>query len=134
MSRCAWSNDKELILVPYKSHHPCAVPGCPNLTVEKYCDVHKGTDEHRRGSSSARGYDYRWRMASKAFLRAHPLCAECERQGKLTPATEVDHIQPHRGNKQLFWDERNWQGLCHNCHSKKTATEDGGFGNTTEWL
>ncbi len=120
--------------MPNKPRHPCAVPGCPNLTDAKYCEEHRNTDEQRRGSSTARGYDYRWRMASKAFLRAHPLCAECERQGKLTPATEVDHIQPHRGNKQLFWDERNWQGLCHNCHSKKTATEDGGFGNTGKYL
>jgi 5-methylcytosine-specific restriction protein A len=29
----------------------------------------------------------------------------------------------------LFWDRSNWQGLCHPCHSAKTATEDGGFGN-----
>lgn len=30
----------------------------------------------------------------------------------------------------LFWDKvNNWMGLCKPCHSKKTATEDGGFGN-----
>ena len=38
-------------------------------------------------------------------------------------AKEVDHIIPHRGDMQLFWDVANWQGLCKSCHSKKTAQE-----------
>nr|DAE96978.1 MAG TPA: HNH endonuclease [Caudoviricetes sp.] len=49
--------------------------------------------------------------------------------GEIVPATEVDHIIPHRGDQKLFWDMSNWQALCHNCHSAKTAREDGGFGN-----
>jgi len=44
-------------------------------------------------------------------------------------AVVVDHIIPHRGDLALFWDEKNnWQALCHRCHSRKTAREDGGFG------
>lgn len=39
-------------------------------------------------------------------------------------ATVVDHIIPHRGNKDLFWDESNWQALCKKCHDKNTMTED----------
>lgn len=35
----------------------------------------------------------------------------------------VDHIIPHRGDKKLFWDERNWQGLCKKHHDRKTAKE-----------
>lgn len=58
----------------------------------------------------------------------HPLCVECLRHGKATPATDVDHIVPHKGNKRLFWDRSNWQPLCHECHSRKTVLEDGGFG------
>lgn len=41
----------------------------------------------------------------------------------------VDHIRPHKSNYDLFWDPNNWQSMCDPCHSKKTATEDGGFGN-----
>lgn len=63
------------------------------------------------------------------YLREHPLCVMCEREGFLKAATEVDHITPHRGNQELFWDESNWQGLCRKHHSEKTAREDGGFGN-----
>jgi 5-methylcytosine-specific restriction endonuclease McrA len=27
-------------------------------------------------------------------------------------ATIVDHIKPHRGDQNLFWDQTNWQALC----------------------
>jgi 5-methylcytosine-specific restriction protein A len=48
----------------------------------------------------------------------------------LVKATDVDHIIPHRGNQKLMWDQSNWQALCHACHSRKTASEDRGFGNS----
>ena len=58
------------------------------------------------------------------FKHSHPLCVECKKQGKLTQATVVDHIVPHRGDQKLFWDESNWQPLCKPCHDKKTWNED----------
>jgi len=87
--------------------------------------------ERDRGSPTARGYGYRWQQTSKAFLRAHPLCQcqDCdEGRKRVTLATVVDHIKPHRGDMVLFWDPRNWQSMAKVCHDKKTATEDGGFG------
>lgn len=110
----------------------CSYPGCrrPIPFGTKYCEKHKNTKrEENRKSATERGYTYQWKKAAKAFLAQHPLCAECERQGRLTLATDVDHIKPHRGNQKLFWDRSNWQPLCHSCHSRKTAAEDGGFGN-----
>jgi 5-methylcytosine-specific restriction protein A len=44
-------------------------------------------------------------------------------------ATDLDHIIPHKGDKDAFWVRSNWQGLCRSCHSRKTAAEDGGWGN-----
>lgn len=73
-----------------------------------------------RTSASQRGYGARWRKARAYFLRHNPLCAECERQGKLKPAKVVDHIRPHRGDTDLFWDVDNWQPLCARCHTLKT--------------
>jgi 5-methylcytosine-specific restriction protein A len=35
----------------------------------------------------------------------------------------VDHIIPHRGNRELFWDTENWQALCTPCHNRKTKQE-----------
>lgn len=56
-------------------------------------------------------------------MQEHPLCRMCLSMGQTQPAQCVDHIQPHRGNKQLFWDESNWQPLCNSCHSAKTRRE-----------
>ena len=54
-------------------------------------------------------------------MQQFPLCAECERQGRVTAATVVDHIVPHKGDKAMFWGSGNWQGLCAPCHNAKTA-------------
>ena len=110
--------------MPYAPKRPCRYPGCPNLCVTgTYCEEHRKewSPETLRGSSSARGYDGRWRAARKLFLRKNPLCARCMERGVLTPATVVDHIRPHRGDQQLFWDESNWQPLCKDCHDLKTG-------------
>ncbi len=83
--------------------------------------------DQRRGSSSQRGYGYRWQRYRERFLQQHPLCAACERDGKITLATEVDHVVPARNNPGQFWNSRNHQSLCARCHSRKTATEAGGI-------
>ena len=75
-----------------------------------------------RGGADARGYDSRWRKARKLFLERNPLCVECRKEGRLTPATVVDHIIPHRGDRKLFWDESNWQPLCKEHHDRKTGS------------
>ena len=84
-----------------------------------------------QGTYAHRLYGRRWSRARTAYLFAHPWCVQCKANGSLVPATQVDHIVPHNGNRAMFWDSRNWQGLCTSCHSKKTSTEDGGFGNQT---
>jgi 5-methylcytosine-specific restriction enzyme A len=40
----------------------------------------------------------------------------CKDRGHLKLAEEVDHIVPHKGDPVLFWDTRNWQGLCKHDH------------------
>ncbi len=65
----------------------------------------------------ARLYDLRrWRRESRAYLQRNPLCRMCEAQGRTTLATVVDHIKPHRGDPELFWNQENWQGLCKTDH------------------
>ena len=61
-------------------------------------------------------YDSQWQQARAAFLAAHPMCRLCEHLGRLTLATVIDHIRPHRGDPLLFWDQTNWQPLCKPCH------------------
>lgn len=80
--------------------------------------------DQRRGSSAQRGYDYRWQKASKTFLARNPLCRYCLRDDRIAAATVVDHIVPHRGDRVLFWDESNWQGLCSTCHNSTKQSEE----------
>ena len=75
--------------------------------------------------STARGYGYKWQKARERFLSANPLCCYCQRKGLITSASVVDHIEPHRGNESLFWDESNWQPLCKPCHDVTKAREEG---------
>jgi len=125
-----WSDN-----MPRKPKKPCAYPGCPELVEpgQSYCEKHRKLKQRqvdkKRGTSAERGYNARWRKARKMFLKRNPLCEECKRNGKITPATVVDHIIPHKGDMNLFWDESNWQALCKTCHDRKTVIENGGFGN-----
>lgn len=77
--------------------------------------------DRKRGSPRERGYDSRWDRARKAFLAAHPLCVLHALADMVVPATVVDHIVPHRGDRALFWDRKNWQPLCETCHNRKTG-------------
>lgn len=110
--------------MPMKPKKPCKHSGCPLLTEDKYCEFHIRLYSNVRPNASERGYNNRWRRASKLFLQYNPLCRYCEREGKLTAAEVVDHIIPHRGDQTLYWDAGNWQPLCKPCHDTKTMTDD----------
>lgn len=125
--------------MPLSSPRPCANPSCRALTTSgAYCDKHKKQKrkhhDSQRGSSTQRGYNYKWQKASKAYREKHPLC-ECQdcRAGELRimPSEVVDHIIPHQGDMKLFWDRKNWQAMSKQCHDRKTAKEDGGFTGKT---
>ena len=108
--------------MPWKPKTPCQQPGCPVLSHEPYCETHRLAIERPRNQRKKQWYNRRWEKARMLFLRDHPLCVHCE---GVTPATEVDHIIPHRGDMELFWDQSQWQALCKSCHSRKTASESG---------
>jgi len=46
--------------------------------------------------------------------------SQCFDEGRTTAAQQTDHVVPHRGNQRLFWDEANWQSLCHQCGARKS--------------
>jgi len=83
----------------------------------------------RKMNRTQMGYDAKWAEYSRQYLAAHPLCVECEKHDVITPSEHTDHIRPHNGDMALFWDPSNHQALCRVCHGRKTASEDGGFGN-----
>lgn len=90
---------------------------------------HQAINDRRRGTSSNRGYGADWRKIRARVLAEEPLCMCPDHQGRDdSPASDtVDHILPKaRGGTDA---RDNLQGIHHDCHSRKTAKEDGGFGN-----
>jgi 5-methylcytosine-specific restriction endonuclease McrA len=63
--------------------------------------------------SSNPAYSHEWTQASLEFRRQHSKCLGCG-----NPATIVDHVVPHRGDQKVFWDKRNWQPSCEQCHKR----------------
>lgn len=64
----------------------------------------------------------RWIESRRLFLGKNPLCVECLKLGKTEPATVVDHVIPHRGDYDRFWDVNNWAALCKQHHDRKTGS------------
>src|SRR3546814_8972989 len=68
-----------------------------------------------------------WQSLRIARLNAEPLCRLCSALGLTVPATVVDHIRPHRGDRNLAFDPDNLQSLCKPCHDRhKQAQERSG--------
>lgn len=119
--------------MPVRAASVCTRPGCRGLVRDGVCSAcgprqRAAQREHdeRRGTAAQRGYGARWRRVRAAYLAAHPLCVECERAGRVVPATDVDHIVARRRGGSDEWS--NLQALCHACHSRKTAREQANSG------
>lgn len=80
-----------------------------------------GTQQARSITQTVRIRGNSLKAIRREFFKAHPLCAECERQGRVTLAQELDHITPlWAGGPE---SAANRQGLCITCHDAKTAAE-----------
>ena len=53
----------------------------------------------------------------------------CQWPGCTQAGLCVDHIEPHKGNRGLFFSRVNLWLLCKLHHDRKTCRYDGGFGN-----
>lgn len=111
--------------MPYKPKRPCAYPECSRLTAkEQYCDEHqkimnKHYNQHERDPVSNKRYGRAWKRIRDRYIRAHPLCEECEKEGRLIPAEEVHHILPlSKGGSN---ETSNLMSLCKSCHSRITV-------------
>lgn len=75
-----------------------------------------------RGTRHQRGYGSQWDKLRKLVLEFDKyLCQPCKRAGRVTPATEVDHIKPKSlGGED---DADNLESICTDCHKDKTQRE-----------
>ena len=65
----------------------------------------------------------RWYRLRNSQLRREPLCRHCKQEGKLSLATVVDHVIPHRDDPTLFW-KGELQSLCTTHHSSGKQREE----------
>ncbi len=112
--------------MPTGAPHSCGQPGCPARVPagKARCPDHERKRDQERGTSTARGYDSRWRAYRLTYLRSHPLCVVCSAVGTIEPATVVDHISAHKGDRSRFWDENNHRAVCKRCHDLRTDEGD----------
>lgn len=124
---------------------PCREWNCPNLVKSRsqngFCDNHadKRSGWSRRvdrtGSTTERGYGHAWRKLRELVLKRDSyLCVQCDALGRVTEATDVDHIVNKASGGTD--DMNNLQALCSPCHRMKTSLEDSSTGYTfmPEWL
>jgi 5-methylcytosine-specific restriction protein A len=127
--------------MPISAKKPCSQPGCPALVSrgERYCPDHQRaryqrenrarSEDPERRALDALYNSTRWRKYREWYLREHPLCAECERNGRTAAACIVDHIVPTADGGD-FWEESNHQPICDPCHRAKSARETFGRART----
>lgn len=116
--------------MPNKPARKCSQPGCGGIVLAEVCDrcgplkTWNWRDDKQRGTAKQRGYDQAWRNRRAHKLRIDPLCEECEREGRVTEATQVHHIVPFASTNdrlRLAWN--NLESICEACHARKSQVE-----------
>jgi 5-methylcytosine-specific restriction protein A len=91
---------------------------------------HKPAEFSRQARRELATNSAAWRAIRAHQLANEPLCRECAKRHRITVANTCDHIDGNCNNNPA--DGSNYQSLCGPCHSRKTAREDGGFGNVRQ--
>lgn len=118
--------------MPSKPLRPCKYPGCPELVTSGYCAAHDRPREVARDPERQRLYDRAWQRRRRIYLASHPWCEACLVNGVYEAATDVHHVVPHRGDREVFKSSP-LMALCHACHSRITASEGRGGEKDSEW-
>jgi 5-methylcytosine-specific restriction enzyme A len=102
----------------------CLEAGCPELaSIRGRCRAHARVERLGANRFTAGAYGRRWRRLREAHLAENPYCVDCLLEGRRRLGTDVDHIEPHRGQVELMWNPSNLQTLCGPHHGRKTARE-----------
>jgi 5-methylcytosine-specific restriction enzyme A len=66
----------------------------------------------------------RWKALRLYQLGIEPLCRLCRQREIVRAATVADHVIPHKGDEELFFDRNNLQSLCGDCHTITKARQE----------
>lgn len=109
--------------MPSSAPKPCTHPGCGVLVRDGTgrCARHPRPAWAQKPVATKRITGRRLQAMRASLFQRNPLCVECQRLGRVTLATQRDHIVPlAEGGTD---DEGNEQGLCYACHEVKSAAE-----------
>lgn len=109
----------------------CSYLGCGNerSALNSFCMEHGGkgfNDSAKRKQSNAMYKTAHWLRTRTRQLSRQPLCQSCATQGKVSAATEVDHVFAWSQIGQEAFAVNLFQSLCKNCHTVKTSLEQRG--------
>lgn len=111
--------------MPSQSLHECTYPGCHQLVRgSARCAKHSAKTVERDPVVKKLYNSAQWKSIRVRQLAEHPWCAHCLVKGLHVPATEVHHLERHKGNPVLFYAGP-FESLCKPCHSAETAREVG---------
>lgn len=109
--------------MPTAAPRPCGHPGCGALVRDGSgrCAKHAKEAWVKPVTATKRITGRKLQGMRKALFMRSPLCAVCECEGRVTLATQRDHIIPlaESGGD----NDDNTQGLCLVCHDKKSIEE-----------
>lgn len=109
--------------MPTTSPRPCSHAGCGVLVRDGSgrCPRHPREQWAKRPEITKRITGRKLQKLRAELFARDPRCAECRKQGRLSLATQRDHIAPlAEGGAD---DDSNVQGLCDDCHREKSLAE-----------
>ena len=109
--------------MPIAAPRLCTHPGCSALVRDGSgrCARHPKPAWAKPVTATKRITGRRLQAMRADLFAREPLCAECQRLGRVTLATQRDHIKPlAEGGAD---DDTNVQGLCEPCHEAKSLAE-----------
>jgi 5-methylcytosine-specific restriction protein A len=107
--------------MPGKPLKPCSYPGCRELTNTGRCERHKPKPWSNNNESKRVFKGRKLQKIREILFNEQPLCVECLKVDRVTPATIRDHIVPLAEGGQDI--PENTQPLCQACSDAKTKEE-----------
>lgn len=113
-----------------RSLRVCSVPGCPNLSTEGRCAIHRSelraAEDAKRGTRTERGLDNRWLRLRDHKIREHVaahgwVCPGWQRDPHPVEPGQLsgDHIVARTAAPERALDPSNVDVLCLSCNSAK---------------
>ncbi|MCW6664276.1 HNH endonuclease [Aerococcaceae bacterium NML191219] len=107
--------------MPRKPKRPCSYPSCPRLCEGRFCTEHeklenKNYEKYKRNPDVRKRYGSVWRKIRESYVKVHPFCEICFKEGRMKQVEEVHHIKPLSEGGTHHKD--NLISLCQSCHAR----------------